>query len=241
MKREYLVLCLALLAGLACNALMGGGPEPLPDPIEEPGPVLDPGPPTDTPEPAGPVQQILYEDDFSNPLSGWDRASDSDGLTDYADGAYRIHVTSAEMSMWANPNQSSYTDVRIEVDSVKTGGTDDNAFGVICRHADLNNFYAGIISSDGYFGLLRRVNAGDLELIGQDNLQTSAEINQGATSNHIRLDCVGSRLSLYVNGQLLAEVDDPTIASGDVGLYASTFDTPDTEISFDDFVVYQPE
>ena len=41
--------------------------------------------------PAG-DSNILFQDDFSDPESGWDRFSDDSGLTDYVDGAYRITV-----------------------------------------------------------------------------------------------------------------------------------------------------
>ena len=39
---------------------------------------------------------------------------------------------------------------------------------------------------------------------------------------------------------LLTEVTDTTFASGEVGLIAGTFDTPGTDVLFDDFTVYQP-
>jgi hypothetical protein len=65
-------------------------------------------------------------------------------------------------------------------------------------------------------------------------------IRQGEATNHIRADCVGSSLTLHVNGAELAEVQDDTLASGDVGLLAGTFDQPGTELLFDDFVVKRP-
>ncbi len=35
---------------------------------------------------------ILFEDDFSNPNSGWDRYRDDEGITDYDNGTYKIGV-----------------------------------------------------------------------------------------------------------------------------------------------------
>ncbi|MCL5428998.1 MAG: hypothetical protein M1347_04225 [Chloroflexi bacterium] len=71
-------------------------------------------------------------------------------------------------------------------------------------------------------------------------MQTSNAIHLGGESNHIRLDCVRATLTLYVNGELLGQANDTTIASGDVGLYAGTFDVAGTDVLFDNFVVYQP-
>jgi hypothetical protein len=51
---------------------------------------------------------------------------------------------------------------------------------------------------------------------------------------------VSDHLSLYVNGQILADVRDATFETGDVGLIAGTFTEPGVDIRFDDFVVHQP-
>lgn len=182
---------------------------------------------------------VLLRDDFSDTGSGWDRFSSDDVLTDYENGQYRILVKVANHSAWANPNQTSYSDVRVEVDAQKAGGVDDNEFGIICRHADPANFYYATISSDGFYGFFRYV-GGELEIIGDGQLQPSDAIAPGTASNHIRLDCIGSTLTLYANGEFVGEASDNSLADGDVGLYAGTWDTPGTDILFDDFVVYQP-
>lgn len=194
---------------------------------------------TQAPQPtAGPA--VLLQDDFSNSGSGWDRTSAAEGSTDYQDGGYRIFVNATNYSVWANPNQSSYTDVSVEVDALKVGGDDDNEFGIVCRHADPGNFYAAVISSDGFFGFYRRLNGGNFEALGSGQFETSDAINLGAESNHIRLDCVGPTLTLYANGEMLGSASDSGISSGDVGLYAGTFEVVGTEILFDNFVVHEP-
>lgn len=180
-----------------------------------------------------------FSDDFSDTGSGWDRVSDTDAVTDYDGDAYRINVISSAYSAWANPNQCDYTDVQVEVDASKTGGPDDNEFGLICRHADIDNFYVATISSDGFYGFLRRVGGGSLELIGMDNMLPNDAIVLGSDTNHIRLDCIGSTLTLYVNGTMVGSATDSTHASGDVGLYAGTFSEGGTDIHFDNFAVHQ--
>ena len=47
------------------------------------------------------------------------------------------------------------------------------------------------------------------------------------------------RLSLYVNGELLAEAADSSFSGGDVGLRADS-ETGNTEIRFDNFIVFKP-
>jgi hypothetical protein len=183
--------------------------------------------------------RVLFQDDFSNPDSGWNRANTSRGETDYADGAYRILVNEPNVDIWSKAGRE-FTDVRIEVDAFKVGGDRDNRFGVICRAVDATNFYTFIISSDGYYGI-GKIKGEQYQLIGMDSLQPSEAIHLGSAFNHIRADCVGSTLTMYVNGKKLAEVQDSEFASGDVGLIAGTYQEPGTDVRFNNFIVYQPE
>ena len=130
-------------------------------------------------------------------------------------------------------------DVIIEVKAENTGSP-DNYFGVLCRYQDLQNFYFLVVSSDGYYGFLRRLGGGDIELIGMESMLSSDAVQLGGASNHIRLDCVGSILTLYVNGEMVGQASDSALTNGDVGLYAGTFEIAGTDILFDNFVVYQP-
>ncbi|MBN2147867.1 MAG: hypothetical protein JW726_10780 [Anaerolineales bacterium] len=181
---------------------------------------------------------VLFQDDFSSSSSGWDTVRVDDGITDYENGVYRILVNTTQMDVWANPGLN-FSDVRVEVEATKVGGVDDNDFGVICRYQDESNFYYGIISSDGYYGIAKVKDASQ-ELLGMTELPYSDAIAQGNALNTIRLDCVGSTLTLYVNGTQLAQQSDSEWSSGDVGLIAGTYDTPGTDIHFDNFKVLQP-
>jgi hypothetical protein len=185
-----------------------------------------------------PPAGVLFQDDFSEPSSGWDQVRNDEGITDYEEGIYRIYVKEANTDYWANPNLN-FTDVTISVEATKVGGPDDNDFGVLCRYQDVENFYFFIISSDGYYGI-GKLKDDQQVLISSDNLLPSEEINQGELSNHIQASCVGNLLTLYVNDQLLIRVEDNDFLSGDVGLIAGTYDTSGTDIHFDNFKVFKP-
>ncbi len=182
--------------------------------------------------------KILFQDDFSDPSSGWNRVTTTKGQTDYADGVYRIFVNEPNLDIWSMPGRN-FTDVHIEVDALKVGGERDNRFGIICRAISVDSFYTFIISSDGYYGI-GKIKAQDYHLIGMDALQPSKAIRLGTALNRLRADCVGDRLTLYVNGEKLAEVQDAEYSSGDVGLIAGTYQSAGTDIRFDNFIVYQP-
>ncbi len=148
-------------------------------------------------------------------------------------------MTTDMMDLWANPGKSFQADVRIEVDATKTDGPDDNDLGVICRYQDASNYYYFLISSDGY-AVIARVLDGNQEYISADSMVSTDAIHQGDATNHIRADCVGSSLALYVNGVQVATVSDSSFSRGDVGLIAGTFSEPGTDILFDNFYVYKP-
>ena len=140
---------------------------------------------------------------------------------------------------WANPDNNVFSNVSVEVDATKMGGPDDNDFGVICRYQGTDQFYYAVISSDGYYGITK-VTSATSTLLGRDSLEFSDAINQGIATNHIRFDCSGNLLTLYVNGQQIDQQTDGDYITGNVGLIAGTYDTPGTDVLFDNFFVYQP-
>ncbi len=180
---------------------------------------------------------VLFKDDFASRASGWDHTQYAEGIMDYDGGGYRILVNALQANFWSTPHKD-FKDARIEVDAGKLAGPDENRIGLICR-SDGKSYYFFIISSDGYYGLGIYTN-GKATLLGQSEMQSSSKIMTGAAVNHLRADCKGDDLALYVNGFQLAEAHDSTLTHGDVGLLAGTFDQPGADIVFDNFVVMAP-
>jgi hypothetical protein len=182
---------------------------------------------------------ILFSDDFSDTSKKWDQYADSSHTTDYYNNAYRIIVNDKETDTWANPGNESFIDTRIEVDATKNGGPDDNDFGIICRYTDVDKFYYGIISSDGYYSIMKMTSDNGI-FLGRDSMHESDKINQGAATNHIRFDCVGSTLTLYVNGFKIDQQIDTDYTTGNIGLISGSLGSGGTDILFDNFFVYRP-
>ena len=127
-----------------------------------------------------PSGDVYFQDDFSNPGSGWDRVEGADGVTDYADGTYRIFSATANYYMWATPGRRFPDDVRIEVDVTKKNGPSPDVFGVLCRYQDVKNFYILMISGDGQAGIAKRSEAGDLVMLSGDTLESNPAAMTGA-------------------------------------------------------------
>ena len=181
---------------------------------------------------------VVYQDDFSRTASGWDRYSDDTYLTDYERGGYRITIFTSETNVWARPHLE-FGDTLVQVLATKLDGPDDNVFGVLCRYQDALNFYFFLMSSDGYYGI-GIYQDGEEILLSNDAMLPSDVINQGEATNHIRADCVGEELSLYINGVLVAQASATDWTRGDVGLIAGTYEIPGTDILFENFSVLLP-
>jgi hypothetical protein len=186
-----------------------------------------------------PEGNILFSDDFSDTSKKWDQVNDTTHTTDYFNGAYRISVNDINSDVWANPGKENFTDTHIEVDATKNAGPEDNDFGVICRYIDSDRFYYGVISSDGFYAIMKMTADGGT-ILGNEHMAESDLINQGAATNHIRFDCVGSTLSLFINDTRVDQQTDNEYTAGNVGLLAGSFAEAGTDILFDNIFVYKP-
>jgi len=184
-----------------------------------------------------PSGSVLFQDDFSSPTTGWDRLTSAEGVMDYDGGGYRILVNALQVSFWSTPHKN-LSDARMEVDIGKLAGPDENRIGLICRYTG-SDYYFFMVTSDGYYAIGKFVN-GQMTQLGQSEMQYSENIRKGVTVNHLRGDCVGNTLTLYINGFQTAQAQDSTLTAGDVGLMAGTFAQPGVDVIFDNFVVLQP-
>jgi hypothetical protein len=221
MKRFAFAIGVILLTSLACQTLTGG------DDLVS----------ADTP----PASKVLFEDDFSSPLSNWGAGEDAEATLAIEDGAFRLYVSIPQNLFWSTPGED-FTDVRIEVDTKKTTGPDAAEYGVICRYNEdaggSYNFYYLVIAGDTYAAIIKVINGEQVEISARD-VQFDA-IRGGNASNHITAECVGNRLSLSANGEELFTETDDSLASGDVGLIAITYEEGGIDIQFDNFVVTEP-
>ena len=182
---------------------------------------------------------LLFQDNFQDPDSGWDRTSTARGETQYVDGEYRIWIDQSYTNLWVTPHLD-FDDVQIEVQVENVDGPNSNIFGVICRvNRAEESYYFFVISSDGYYGI-GKVRGQKQVLLSHPYLMPHPAIRQGPGLNQIRADCVDDQLEFYANGQKLDEVHDNEFVQGDIGLTAGTFDQPGVDIRFDDITVVRP-
>jgi hypothetical protein len=185
-----------------------------------------------------PSGSVLFQDDFSDGSSGWSVLNEPDKTINYDQGGFHFGIGQANYIYTSTP-RLKFGDVQVSVSATKNSGPDDNAFGIICRYQDENNYYSLLMSSDGYYGI-SKMKAGEQHTIGADGMQFSQVIQTGNAVNQLRADCNGSSLVLWVNGEKLISTQDSDFATGDVGLVAGTFNQPGVDLTFDNFIVIKP-
>ena len=194
---------------------------------------------TSVPIPAVPAANpgdVLYQEQFESNTTGWARIANDNGIMDYDGGGYRILVRQPKLNIWST-SEKDFGDVRLEADVIKLNGPDENRMGLICRYQG-GDYYFFIISNDGYY-VIGKFIGGLTVLLGQSEMQASVAI-QTSTMNHLRADCIGDKLTFYINFTEVASATDTDFPSGDVGVLAGAFAEPGVDVMFDNFVVIQP-
>lgn len=215
---RFLVLILALLALAAC----GMTAEAEPDTCDGP--------------------DFLFADDFSGEFDcGWALYDRGGGAAAIDNAAMQLIVGQPGQLWWTNPGRD-FDDVVITAEARQVDGPNDNAYGVICRYQNEENFYAFMVSGDGYFAIGKyQTGVETVTYLTPDaQFQQSDAINVGVASNELRVSCIGNQLSMEVNGIPLLSVTDPTFVNGDIGLAAATLQQGTTIIEFDNVRVTTP-
>ncbi|MGD8455510.1 MAG: serine protease [Anaerolineales bacterium] len=179
---------------------------------------------------------VLYQDDFSNPNSGWPEGEDDEVSHGYVSGEYHIEVDVNDTFTWAT-SYDSYGDVIIDVDTRVVTSSGDGDYGIVCRYQDRDNFYGLEVSEDDYITIWKFVEGEYFSLIDWVYSDYIAKIGEDL---HITAGCVGDKLTLAVNGALLAEARDSDLSTGDVGIVVGTYENPGVVVGFDNFKVSSP-
>jgi hypothetical protein len=128
------------------------------------------------------------------------------------------------------PTGDQIVRVRARLDTFATpSGTQERWFGVMARHTDARNYYYLSLRSSNTIALRKVVNG------TVSTLANASFTVQPGTWYQLRLDAIGNRLGAYVNGTLLLEATDNSLATGNSGpvMFRAATD-------YDDFNAYQP-
>lgn len=230
-----LLLCLATAAVLFFAGRTPGGDETA---AGDNAPVVGSGG-EQQPEEAAAVPanlSLAYEDDFGDSTSGWDDTSDAYTLKRYGNNRYMIEISTSNLVAWGLANRD-VADFEIEVEAKLEDGSTDNSYGLLFRFQDRENFYRFDISGDGYYLLSKFVGGEWTTLI---DWTQSEHINQNDAANTLKVAVFGHKISLWVNDNFLASMEDESLTHGNFGFFASTFGEPYIWTSYDNLRLWVP-
>lgn len=178
-----------------------------------------------------------FQDDFSNPASGWDVRQAEFCSVGYSRGEYVFQVNRSHYFMMSNAGRGDLADIHIEVTALSAGSAKDAAFGIVCSYRDPRNYYYLGISLDGFYAIVKTQNAQDTILTSTTNQWSASDkLVKNAASYRLAVEFSPGKLVLFANGIVIATAYDITYAHGDVGLFAFTFEQAPAEIHFKEFV-----
>ena len=189
---------------------------------------------------------LVLEDDFSDDESGWPAPLDDTYCEgDYEDDEY--HLTSTGNDPCPVTFPEVYTDFAFEVDARQVEGPEDSVYALLFRSEDTDDpmsmeytYALAVISATGEYTLLGC--QGLDECTGLQEPTESASMNLGDQTNRFRVEAVGEKITVYLNGDLLTSVEDSEIAEGRIGFLVSggTRGSPN-QVAYDNLRLYVPE
>lgn len=191
--------------------------------------------------PALAADKKVFSDDFSDDSSGWintqvaDHKAKGIALYDGSGGYQMTPVDDATYGIVPAPKQAGGGDVRVEANLFLYTGVGQGTGGVVCRHADNQNFYAFMVSGGHGYAILKIKG-------GQATTLTSGRF-EGAMPNiadvRIGASCEGDALKLTIDGEVVAEVSDGDLGKGGSGLIVMGEKMAGTSAVFDNFELYE--
>ena len=182
-------------------------------------------------EPITILNEILYQDDFSDPKSGWPTGSNENGSWNYESGVYSLQYMQSGVYFYTIAPSDGFSDFAIEVDATALSFGDAGDMGILFRQQDKDNYYRFILNN-GNFKLLKRHNG---EWTSIQDSKKSEDILPSPNTNKLKIVCLGSQIDLYANGRRLGSYTDSTFTSGKIGLEVCD---DNSHIHFDNLKVY---
>ena len=195
--------------------------------------------PTPSAAPIASDSNVLFQDDFTNPATGWSEDKFDNYFVGYHEPEYyHIEVTSPNSKTTVfEPQKKTFEDVTIDLDvltvSAKTAATGDFRYGIAFRRSG-DQYYAFTISPRTKKWFVLKNSPSALTVLAEG---TDGNIHELDNDDALRVDAQDSQFIFHINDEVVSQVSDSDYASGEIGFYVESFDSADTHIHFDNLVI----
>ena len=178
-----------------------------------------------------------FSDDFDTPNKGnWTIFNESAVVSEWRNGRVAFDFNEAMMTATSITNDLDLSDVVVQMEVYRVGDVIENDMGLVCRYQDQDNYYSMSFGNDDYVTIYKTV-AGTWTALFNEFVDTDLS----GDYHQMTISCIGTELSLFIDGNLMAKVNDSELSTGDVGLISGTYDSVPVVLEFDNFVVYTPK
>ena len=178
-----------------------------------------------------------FSDDFDTPNKGnWTIFNESAVVSEWRNGRFAFDFNEAMMTATSITNDLDLSDVVVQMEVYRVGDVIENDMGLVCRYQDQDNYYSMSFGNDDYVTIYKTV-AGTWTALFNEFVDTDLS----GDYHQMTISCIGTELSLFIDGILMAKVNDSELSTGDVGLISGTYDSVPVVLEFDNFVVYTPK
>jgi hypothetical protein len=185
------------------------------------------------------VCQPTYIDDFSNPSSGWPVGDDGNIMTAYTAGEFQVVPRRMGTIVQIGSGQQA-ENFKLTV-KVRNSNDVFGSYGLMFGAAkDFSTGYSLEVYTDNTFENatfgLYLWDGPDQKTLAQGE---SPAVNIGASANLLQVVRNGPSISAYINGQLVASLNDSTFLGPlYTGIAVLSYDEENLDVRFDDFAIY---
>jgi len=250
MKKIILIGCLILItacqqatptpeAVLPSTATVPASPTPVPATLT-PEPTFT-SEPTLTPTPLPRFFTTL----FDSSLAGWSvLQAGNETLPNVAtdNGTLRLQMDNPYVWLYTLYGAQDYSDLYLETEFINSALSPASA-GLICRYSETDGWLEYNVTTDGTYNVLfgRWLSVGIVDYLPITD-GTSREIKQSGEPQQIGLTCSGNILQLYINGNIIRNVDVSSyeLSGGKAGLASASFENVPVVVVFNRVTINEP-
>lgn len=185
------------------------------------------------------VSPFLQTFDSKRPIQ-WPILDGKAIKTEIIENTYQVAVLKERTAYHIALSDAQYFDhVRIDTDIVTVDPELLGYSGVLCKGNKVGSkwteFYRILVGTNGSAEIDYYNNNQESPFTALGFIKHHRAINPGNQVNHLRIECVGSEINLWVNGQRVLSVEDTSIQGGMVGYSVVTDTEPDFLVRFDNY------
>jgi hypothetical protein len=208
-------------------------------------PVTDTPAPTSTLEATSTPLARFFTNEFDSSLAGWvilQAGNEATPNIKNENSNLILQMDSPFTWVYAVYGAQDYENIRIDAKFANQGGSPASA-GLICRYSETDGWLEYNVSTDGTYNLLygKWLSNGIADYLPILSGSSNA-IQPSGTAQEIGLICSDTILSLFIDQTLIRRVDVTSykLATGKVGLTASSFENTPVITAFDWMKVGEP-